>query len=97
MPVDMKSAALACGSCHVGPFVAFQDSKHYELLKAGDRNVPTCVTCHGNVAASVPSPKAVEARCDRCHGTKGVAPRPDRGTSSPIRRLDDREAIQRKS
>ena len=82
--VSRANIPATCGSCHVGPFVAFQDSKHYELLKAGNRNVPTCVTCHGNVAANVPSPKAVESRCNSCHGAKGVAPRPDRARNAAL-------------
>lgn len=76
-PVSRANIPATCGTCHVGPFVAFQDSKHYELLRAGNRNVPTCVTCHGNVAANVPSPKAVESRCNSCHGPRGVASRAD--------------------
>jgi nitrate/TMAO reductase-like tetraheme cytochrome c subunit len=76
-PVSRSNIPATCGVCHAGPFVAFQDSKHYQLLRAGDRNVPTCVTCHGNVAANVPSPKAVESRCNSCHGDRKVAPRLD--------------------
>ena len=76
-PVGRTNIPATCGTCHVGPFVAFQDSRHFALLKAGNRNVPTCVTCHGNVAANVPSPKAVENLCASCHGERKVAPRPD--------------------
>jgi hypothetical protein len=76
-PVSRINIPGTCGTCHIGPFVAFQDGQHYQLLKAGNRNVPTCVTCHGSVAANVPSPKAVESRCTSCHGEKKVAPRPN--------------------
>jgi hypothetical protein len=76
-PVGRANIPATCGTCHVGPFVAFQDSRHYQLLKAGNRDVPTCVTCHGNVAANVPSPKAVEGLCSRCHADRKVAPRPE--------------------
>ena len=76
-PVGRTNIPSTCGTCHVGPFVNFQDSRHYQLLRAGDRNVPVCVTCHGNVAANVPSPKAVEGLCNSCHGDRKVAPRPE--------------------
>jgi len=76
-PVARTNVPSTCGTCHVGPFVAFQDSRHYQLLRAGNRNVPTCVTCHGSVAANVPSPKAVEGLCARCHADRKVAPRPE--------------------
>ena len=76
-PVARVNIPSTCGTCHVGPFVAFQDSRHFALLRAGNRNVPTCITCHGNVAARVPSAKAVEGLCASCHGDRKVAPLPD--------------------
>jgi len=75
-PVHRANLPMTCGACHAGPFVAFQRSRHYELLKMGDRNAPTCSTCHGEVAAELPSPKALESQCQRCHGERGTAPRP---------------------
>jgi Cytochrome c7 and related cytochrome c/Cytochrome c554 and c-prime len=63
-----------CGKCHPGPFVAFQKSRHFALLGEGDPAVPVCSTCHGEVAAQLLSPRALEARCQRCHREGGVAP-----------------------
>ncbi len=63
-----------CGTCHTGPFVQFQKSKHYELLRAGDRDVPTCTTCHGEAAGVRLSPKALESQCAQCHGARKIAP-----------------------
>lgn len=77
-PVNRQKLPTTCGSCHVGPFVAFQDSRHYQLLQTGDRRGPTCSTCHGEVDGRLLSPKALEGRCNECHGDKEVAPRAER-------------------
>ena len=53
--------------------MAFQKSRHYELLRSGNRDAPTCVTCHDEVAASLLSPRELEARCAKCHGAGRVA------------------------
>ena len=71
-----------CGGCHVGPFVAFQDSRHYELLKSGDQNGPTCSTCHDAVAGYLLSPPALEKQCSHCHGPKEIAPRAERARNA---------------
>jgi hypothetical protein len=67
-PLHWSNIARTCGTCHAGPFVAFQKSRHHELARSGDRNAPTCVTCHGEVGALRPSPRALEGACARCHG-----------------------------
>jgi hypothetical protein len=58
--------------------VAFQDSRHHQLLTSGDGNGPTCSTCHGEVDGRVLSAKALGARCNQCHGPGETAPRADR-------------------
>lgn len=77
-PVNALNLPATCGTCHPGPFVAFQDSHHYEVLKSGSERVATCSTCHGSVDGHLLSAKAVASRCDTCHGPKGSAPRSDR-------------------
>ena len=74
-PVSRANLPATCGTCHAGPFVAFQDSRHYAMLRAGNQDVPICSTCHGDVAGLVPSPKTVEGICQTCHGARSVAPR----------------------
>jgi Cytochrome c7 and related cytochrome c/Cytochrome c554 and c-prime len=76
-PVHRANLPRTCGACHTGPLVAFQKSKHYELLRAGDKSVPTCATCHGEAAGTRLSPKALEAQCAQCHGAGKVAPHPE--------------------
>ncbi len=77
-PVNRANLPTTCGGCHVGPFVAFQDSRHYQLLQTGDRRGPTCSTCHGEVDGRLLSPKALEGRCSQCHGEQEIAPRAER-------------------
>lgn len=87
-PANKKSPAYranlpaTCGACHVGPFVAFQDSRHYELLTTGDNRGPTCSTCHDPVAGNLLSAKALEKQCSQCHGEKEIAPRAERAKNA---------------
>jgi hypothetical protein len=76
-PVRAWNLPITCGKCHTGPFVAFQKSKHYALLRGGDTNVPTCTTCHGEAGAEVLSAKGLEGQCASCHGAGKRAPRTD--------------------
>jgi Cytochrome c554 and c-prime len=76
-PVHRSNLPKTCGTCHTGPFVAFQRSKHYALLLANDKNGPTCTTCHGEAAGVRLSPKALEAQCASCHGAGKIAPHPE--------------------
>jgi|GEM_PF-149667 len=41
------SRAEACATCHAEITEAQHDSIHYRLLREGNRDVPTCVECHG--------------------------------------------------
>lgn len=77
-PVNRRNLPTTCGKCHVGPFVAFQQSRHYELLQTGKENGPTCSTCHETVAGRLLKPKVLEARCNSCHGVNEIAPRAGR-------------------
>lgn len=81
-PVNRANLPATCGGCHVGPFVAFQESRHYELLKNGDDHGPTCSTCHDPVAGQLLSAKALEKQCSECHGAREVAPRAERARNA---------------
>ena len=77
-PVNVLNLPATCGGCHAGPYVAFRDSWHFQMQRAGDERAPTCSTCHGGVLAYRLSPKEFGKQCAACHGPKGIAPRPDR-------------------
>ena len=81
-PVNRQNLPKTCGSCHAGPFVAFQSSQHFALLEKGDRRVPVCTTCHGAAGFNRPSAKALESRCAECHWPKGIAPRAERAEAA---------------
>ena len=66
-PVFRQNLPRTCGGCHAGPFTAFQRSRHFALLQTGNRDVPTCATCHGEAGENRPSPKALESECRSCH------------------------------
>ena len=73
-PVYVGNIPATCGNCHVGQLDAFRTSRHYQLLVSGDRRAPTCMTCHGAVAARLPSTRGINSQCATCHGPDGVAP-----------------------
>ena len=77
-PTHRANLPATCGRCHPGPFAAFGKSRHNQRLRAGDAQVPSCSTCHGAVAARLPTPKLLAATCDGCHGEGKAAPRPER-------------------
>lgn len=90
-PIHRLNLPRTCGACHPGPFAAFQKSKHYDLLRQGSLDPPTCVTCHGNVGAYLLSPKALAAECSRCHGMGKVAPQTDLPAEGRIMLISVRE------
>jgi hypothetical protein len=83
-PTHRQNIPKTCGRCHPGPDVAFQQSKHHELLRSGDPKVPTCLTCHGAVSARLLSPKALAGTCNGCHGEGKAAPRPERAARAKL-------------
>jgi hypothetical protein len=83
-PRHRQNLAKTCGGCHPGPYVAFQDSKHHELLSAGDERGPTCQTCHGAVAARLLPPRSLAGTCNGCHGEGKVAARPGRAAQARL-------------
>jgi hypothetical protein len=76
-PVGRVNLPATCGRCHAGPFTAFQKSRHYEMVRSGNREAPTCVTCHNEVAANLLSPRQLEGQCASCHGAGKTAPNTD--------------------
>lgn len=81
-PVNRRNLPATCGTCHAGPFVAFQKSQHFALLEKGDSRVPVCSTCHGAAGFRRPSARALETQCRQCHGPRGIAPRSERAEAA---------------
>ena len=77
-PLHPPNIPGTCGRCHPGPFAAFQSSRHFALLGAGNTKAPTCVTCHGETDGRLLSAKALASRCASCHGPKEEAARAGR-------------------
>lgn len=76
-PVHRNNLPRTCGACHTGAFVAFQRSRHFELLGEGRGEGPSCSTCHGSVAADLLSPRRLQTQCQKCHGQDGEFPQPE--------------------
>lgn len=81
-PVNRRNLSRTCGTCHAGPFVAFQKSQHFALLEKGDTRVPVCSTCHDDAGIWRPSARSLETECRLCHGPGGIAPRAERAESA---------------
>jgi formate-dependent nitrite reductase cytochrome c552 subunit len=76
-PVSSENIPKLCGNCHVPQLMEFLRSKHYRAVRETERTVqgPTCVTCHGSMHTSVPSPVNVAETCSHCHNSKsGLLP-----------------------
>jgi hypothetical protein len=86
-PVHRVNIPKTCGTCHTGPFVAFQKSGHFALLQGSNPVVPTCTTCHGAAGENRPSPKALERECASCH-------RPGRPDEHPERPALGRKMLE---
>ncbi len=58
-----------CGGCHEEIFLAFEESEHDQLLKSSgqEEERPTCITCHGGMAAGRIPSSEVAALCLPCH------------------------------
>jgi hypothetical protein len=77
-PVHRSNVSATCGTCHRGPYAAFQNSRHDALIRAGNENGPTCVTCHGETNGRVLSANGLATQCRACHGPGEAAPRAGR-------------------
>ncbi|MBI4455663.1 MAG: hypothetical protein HY644_07170 [Acidobacteria bacterium] len=83
-PISRRNLPSTCGACHTGPFVEFQKSKHFEFLREGSTEAPSCSTCHTGIGTRLLSPKALESQCAGCHATGKIAPRPEYPTHARL-------------
>ncbi len=64
--VNPANLPLTCGRCHAGQLEAFNRSRHAAGLRKDGRGA-SCALCHGPMAASLPTPVELNARCATCH------------------------------
>ncbi len=74
-----------CGQCHKEIAREFNESVHGEAVKAGVRDAPVCIDCHGehliidptNPASPLSAENISSQTCGRCHGDPRLALRYD--------------------
>ncbi|MGA8188825.1 MAG: cytochrome b/b6 domain-containing protein [Candidatus Sulfotelmatobacter sp.] len=74
-----------CGQCHMEIARQFNQSVHGEAVKAGVRDAPVCIDCHGehlimdpsNPASPLNAQNISAQTCGRCHGDARLALRYD--------------------
>lgn len=64
--VSPHNLAATCGGCHERQYAAYKDTVHAKQVE-DDGDAATCLTCHGSMATSYPSPRELKARCSVCH------------------------------
>lgn len=58
--------ADTCGACHKREREAYAGTVHARELREHGRGA-NCLTCHGAMATSLPTPSELDARCSVCH------------------------------
>jgi len=70
--VHYKNVVDTCGTCHDEILEGFLNSEHFAHVEKdkGDKQGPTCVTCHGAINSEVLNVNSVAESCERCHNEK---------------------------
>ena len=70
--IYFKNVPDTCGSCHDAILAGFRESNHYKHVekKRGEKQGPTCVSCHGAIDSEVLDVDTVVMSCERCHNEK---------------------------
>ncbi len=66
-PVNRFKVSYLCGNCHKMEFEDYSKSIHFEYVKMGREDSPTCVDCHGSHGAYPPGFKDIDKICGKCH------------------------------
>lgn len=74
-PICLNSGKVDCSICHDSQVTDYNISEHGKEFSAGNKNAPTCITCHGkhdvmkksNVASPTFKTK-IPTLCGECHG-----------------------------
>ena len=65
--VNRLKVPYLCGNCHKDEFEDYAQSIHFEYVKKGNGNSPTCVDCHGSHGAYPPGFRDIDKICGKCH------------------------------
>ena len=72
--ISKENVPKTCGRCHVLVEEVYNQSIHGELLAAGDRRGPTCITCHSSHEITSPErPEfrlSIDNKCGECHADR---------------------------
>ncbi len=76
--VNHWKVADTCGECHTEIAKIYNESVHGEAVKAGVKDAPVCVDCHGehlildpkNPASPVNAANVSAETCGRCHAQR---------------------------
>jgi len=79
-PHDPAPAKVSCETCHADQVAAYKTSVHGQASASGNKQVATCLSCHGSphevVTAGDPassvSHQNIPKTCGSCHGQKFV-------------------------
>jgi cytochrome b subunit of formate dehydrogenase len=88
------TSPVDCSICHAEQVARYTSSTHGRLVAKGDKDAPTCLTCHeyhatqGHLLPTARTfPRNVPELCGRCHGEGGAASaRTDSGTPHVVAR-----------
>jgi hypothetical protein len=78
-PLHRNNLPQTCGNCHAATYRAFESTEH-ATATSRDAGAPSCVSCHGTLAAQQIGPNGIRVSCSRCHGADGKWP--DAGTTA---------------
>ncbi len=62
-----------CSTCHPDEGDKFALSIHGQAIEKGNRQAPTCVTCHGEHDNEPVQPGKIRQTCAKCHGSVALA------------------------
>ena len=64
-----------CWKCHTETYGRYEESVHYDKLKAGDFSAPACTDCHGahSVASAKKDSSIGLSSCNKCHNNMNAS------------------------
>lgn len=66
-PVSYRNQPTTCSRCHAEVARYFEDSRHYQVLRANGNAGPSCATCHPPMVRTPNYMELVQQACMHCH------------------------------